>query len=67
MTPDQTVSGAQPHIRIHVEFFEDFPTVVGLLRETGARRIASRDFVLEGPMALDQVAALVELQTQSPP
>ncbi|WP_328959049.1 hypothetical protein [Kitasatospora purpeofusca] len=62
MTTENTAEDWGPRIRINLRFFEDFDTVVGLVRATGGRRTASRDFVLEGPMTLDQVAALVELQ-----
>ncbi len=65
MTIDHTGTGEQPCIRITLKFFEDFPAVAGLLRETGARRVSSREFVLEGPMTLAQVASLVELQRHS--
>ncbi|WP_030237622.1 hypothetical protein [Streptomyces sp. NRRL S-350] len=65
MTTNHTGTGDQPRIRITLAFFKDFPTVAGLLRETGARRVGSREFVLEEPMALPQVAALIELQQHS--
>lgn len=52
-------------VRITLGFFEDFPTVAGLLRETGARREGARLFVIDGDMSVEQVAALVRLMEHS--
>lgn len=46
---------------LHVGFFENFETVAGLLRDTGARRAGSREFVLDRPMSPQQVVALLQL------
>lgn len=50
-----------PQIRLHLGFFEDFETVAGLLRNTGARREGSRLFVIDGDMTAAQATALVRL------
>ncbi|KIF66217.1 hypothetical protein HY68_36490 [Streptomyces sp. AcH 505] len=50
-----------PHIRLRLGFFEDFPTVAGLLRDTGARPEGPRLFVIDGPMTVGQATALVRL------
>lgn len=50
-----------PQIRLRLGFFEDFETVAGLLRATGARREESRLFVIDGGMTAEQATALVRL------
>lgn len=50
-----------PTIRLHLGFFENFETVAGLLRDTGARREGSRLFVIDNDMSVEQVTALVQL------
>lgn len=48
-------------IRIKLGFFKDFPTVAGLLRDSGARREGARLFVIDSDMTAAQVAALTRL------
>ncbi|MFF8279971.1 hypothetical protein ACF05T_28360 [Streptomyces lateritius] len=50
-----------PSVQLTLGFFEDFLTVTGLLRDTGARRTDSRVFVLDQTMSPAQVVALVQL------
>jgi hypothetical protein len=54
-----------PPATLHVGFFEHFETVAGLLRDTGARRVGSREFVLDRPMSPQQVVALLQLLAYS--
>ncbi|MFI9079132.1 hypothetical protein ACIGW8_22125 [Streptomyces sioyaensis] len=60
-----TEHAERPTIRIELSFFKDFPTVAGLLRDTGARRTGARTFVLDGDMTAEQVAALMRLVLHS--
>jgi hypothetical protein len=53
--------GDTPVIRLRLGGFEDFETMAGLLRDTGARREESRLFVIDRDMTIEQVAALVKL------
>ncbi|MFJ7990353.1 hypothetical protein [Streptomyces sp. NPDC096351] len=46
---------------LHLGFFENFETVAGLLKDSGARRTDSRDFALDRPMTPAQVVALLQL------
>ncbi|MEU6979615.1 hypothetical protein [Streptomyces sp. NPDC046371] len=55
------MTDTQPSVRLQLAYIYDFPTVAGLLRDTGARRIDSRLFVLDQPMTPSQVLALVQL------
>ncbi|MFD9517925.1 hypothetical protein [Streptomyces sp. NPDC059979] len=48
-------------VRLRLSFFEDFCTVAGLLRDTGARREASRIFVIDSDLSPAQTMALVQL------
>jgi hypothetical protein len=50
-----------PSVKLRLSFFEDFETVAGLVRDTGARRTDSRDFVLDRPMQPAQLIALLRL------
>lgn len=52
-------------IRLRLGFFEDFEVFAGLVRDTGARRISSRDFVLDQDMKIEQVVSLVRLLRRS--
>lgn len=60
---EQTPEG--PHVRIDLGFFKSFPTVAGLLRDTGARRVGARTFILDGDCSADQTAALMALLQHS--
>ncbi|MEU9703024.1 hypothetical protein [Streptomyces sp. NPDC047981] len=54
-----------PAVKLKLGFFEDFLTVAGLLKDTGARRVDSRDFVIDKPMSAAEVVALVQLLVYS--
>lgn len=60
-----TAPSNAPTIRLTLGYFEHFELVAGLLRETSAKRIDSRVFVIEGDMNIRQVAALVQLLEHS--
>jgi hypothetical protein len=62
----------QPPILLHLDGFEDFHSVVALLRATGARRWSqgrssrqgsgnSRTFAIDGTLTAHQAASLIEL------
>ncbi|MFI0929604.1 hypothetical protein ACH4TP_37635 [Streptomyces sp. NPDC021012] len=52
-------------VRLRLSYFDDFTTVAGLLRDSGARRTDSREFVLDRPMTPAQVVALFQLMEHS--
>lgn len=52
-------------VKLRLSYFDDFATVAGLLRDSGARRIDSREFVLDRPMTPAQVVALFQLMEHS--
>jgi len=56
-----THTDPKPVIRLRLGFFEGFETVVGLLRDIGARREEPRLFVLDHDLTIHQAAALVKL------
>ncbi|MFI2184602.1 hypothetical protein [Streptomyces sioyaensis] len=60
-----TEQAQRPSILIELSFFKDFPTVAGLLRDTGARRTGARTFVIDSDMTVQQVAALMRLMLYS--
>ncbi|MFB9558567.1 hypothetical protein [Streptomyces roseoviridis] len=55
------MTDTKPSVRLQLAYVDDFLTVAGLLRDTGARRTDSRVFVLDQPMSAAQVLALVQL------
>ncbi|MEU3356136.1 hypothetical protein [Streptomyces sp. NPDC037389] len=56
-----THTDGKPVIRLRLGFFEGFETVVGLLRDIGARREEPRLFVLDDGLTIHQAVALVKL------